>query len=315
MKHPRLTAALGVLFVTLIWSISTLLFKTSLRTVPPLTFAAAQVALAAVVLGALALARGELRGQWSGPTVLPRSAWARLAVMGIARYALGQATFILALAHLPASSATFVFSLNNLAILLMGIAFLQEVPSLRQWGGGLLAIGGAYLFFAARPAAGEGLGIAFGLVNVFAFSGYNILARGIGRQGRVSNLLVTAVSLACGAPILLLVAWLVEGPPHPAVFSGVALFALVWGGLLDTGLSLSLWNRALRVLWPFEVTVLARAQMIEVPILAGWFLGDTLLTGEWLGIGVTLAGIVLSQRWGSAGRGNGSAPALPRPGE
>jgi drug/metabolite transporter (DMT)-like permease len=144
------------LFVTLIWSISTLLFKTSLRTVPPLTFAAAQVALAAVVLGALALARGELRGQWSGPTALPRSAWARLAVMGVSRYALGQAAFILALAHLPASSATFVFSLNNLAILLMGIAFLQEVPSLRQWGGGLLAIGGAYLFLrrARRPARG-----------------------------------------------------------------------------------------------------------------------------------------------------------------
>ncbi len=315
MKHPRLAASLSVLFVTLIWSISTLLFKTSLRTVPPLTFAAAQVSLAAVALGALALARGELRGQWSGPTALPRSAWVRLAVMGLSRYALGQATFILALAHLPASSATFVSSFNNLAVLLMGIAFLQEVPSLRQWGGGLLAIGGAYLFFAARSAAGEELGIVFGVVNVFAFSAYNILARGVGQQGRASNLLVTALSLACGAPFLLLVAWLVEGPPHPAMFGRGALVAVLWGGLLDTGLSLSLWNRALRVLWPFEVTVLARAQMIEVPILAGWFLGDAVSTRQWLGIGVTLAGIVFSQRWESPGRGNGSAPTLPHPRE
>ena len=181
-------------------------------------------------------------------------------------------------------------------------------------GGGLLAIGGAYLFFVC-PAAGEWVGIAFGVVNVFAFSGYNILARGIGRQAGSATCWSQAVSLACGAPILLLVAWLVEGPPHPAVFSGVALFALIWGGLLDTGLSLSLWNRALRVLWPFEVTVLARAQMIEVPLLAGWFLGDTLLTGEWLGIGVTLVGIVLSQRWGSPGRGNDPAPTLLQPGE
>ena len=58
MKQPRLAAAVSVLLVTLIWSISTLLFKTSLRTAPPLTFAAAQVSLAAVVLGALALGRG-----------------------------------------------------------------------------------------------------------------------------------------------------------------------------------------------------------------------------------------------------------------
>ena len=195
----------------------------------------------------------------------------------------------------------------------MGIAFLQESPSLRQWEAGCWQSAGRIYF--SLPGGGR--------------VGWNRLRR---RQrvrllrvqhprarhraaGRVSNLLVTTVSLACGAPILLLVAWLVEGPPHPAVFSGVALFALIWGGLLDTGLSLSLWNRALRVLWPFEVTVLARAQMIEVPLLAGWFLGDTLLTGEWLGIGVTLVGIVLSQRWGSPGRGNDPAPTLLQPGE
>jgi drug/metabolite transporter (DMT)-like permease len=55
--------------------------------------------------------------------------------------------------------------------------------------------------------------------------------------------------------------------------------------------------------------------MIEVPILARWFLGDTVSTQQWVGIGVTLAGIVFSQRWESPGRGNGSAPTLPQPGE
>ncbi|MBM4425245.1 MAG: hypothetical protein FJ030_18005 [Chloroflexi bacterium] len=306
MKRPRLTAAISVLFVTLIWSISTLLFKTSLSTAPPLTFAAAQVSLAAVVLNALTFARGELRRPWSGSVALPRSAWVRLAAMGLLRYALGQATFILALAHLPASSAAFVFSFNNLAVLLMGIAFLHERPGARQWMGGLLAMGGAYLFFSARANAGTAVGIALGVVNVFAFSGYNILARGIGRDGQASNLLITSVSLACGAPVMLLAAWLAEGPPHPAMFGGVALFALIWGALLDTGLSLTLWNRALRVLWPFEVTVLARAQMIEAPVLANWFLGEAVSTRQWLGIGITLIGIVLSQRWQSPEQGNSS---------
>ena len=36
--------------------------------------------------------------------------------------------------------------------------------------------------------------------------------------------------------------------------------------------------------------------MIEVPLLAGPFLGDTLLPRQWIAIFVTLIGIALSQR-------------------
>jgi drug/metabolite transporter (DMT)-like permease len=53
--------------------------------------------------------------------------------------------------------------------------------------------------------------------------------------------------------------------------------------------------------------------MIEVPLLARWFLGEAVSTRQWLGIGVTLAGIVISQHRGSPRPGNGSVPALPHP--
>ncbi len=303
---PRLAAALDVLLVTLVWSSSSLLFKASLRTVPPLTLAAIQVALASVVLGALAWRQGELRrppGGW------PAGFWRRIAGMGLARYAVGQAAFILALAHLTASAAVFVSSFNSLAVLLLGSVFLREVPSRLQWLGTALAIIGAGIFFAVRLSGDEVLGIGFGLVNVLAFSVYNIIARGVGRDRQASNRLVTAASLACGAPLLVAAAWLVEGPPSLASLGLLGLVAVVWGGLLDTGLSLSLWNRALRVLWSFEVTILARAQMIEVPLLAMWLLGESVGGRQWLGIGVTLAGILLGQRRPAA-----PAVAAPSPG-
>lgn len=290
--QPRLAAALAVLLVTTIWSISSLLFKATLRSTPPLTLAATQVGLAAVVLGTLAWRRGELRrpaGGW------PRGFWKQMAGMGLARYALGQAAMILALANLTASATMFISSFHSLAVLLLGIVFLREVPQRLQVFGMVLAIAGAFVFFAVRLTASEVLGIGFGLVNVLAFSTYNIIARSVGRERQASNLLVTAGSLACGAPLLIAAALVVEGPPRLASFGSLGLVAVVWGGLLDTGLSLSLWNRALRVLWSFEVTLLARMQMIEVPVLASWFLGEHLGGRQWLGIAVTLVGVLLGQ--------------------
>ncbi|MFQ5420551.1 MAG: hypothetical protein ACE5EY_09330 [Anaerolineae bacterium] len=83
-----------------------------------------------------------------------------------------------------------------------------------QVAGVVVGLAGSVLFFSSGLRGGEPLGIGIVLVGLAGFALFGVLGRGMARTQEISTLSLTAVPLAFGGGILLLIALPLEGWPQ-----------------------------------------------------------------------------------------------------
>ena len=277
------------LFVVFLWATSWVLIKIGLREIPALTFAGVRYALAALALmGALLASRGT-----TALRSIPASGWRKLALLGILLYAVTQGAVFLALSTLPAVSVNLVWSFSTIIVAVMGVAWLSESPTPLQWSGVLLAAAGAVIYF-YPPAftGGQRFGLLVALVGIMANAGASILGRQVNRSEVWPPLVVTAVSMAIGAAVLVSIGIAAEGIP---AISGRGWAILLWLAIVNTAWAFTLWNRTLRTLTAVESSVINATMLIWIPILAWLFLGETFGPTAVAGLILAGAGTVLVQ--------------------
>jgi drug/metabolite transporter (DMT)-like permease len=269
------------LFVTFLWSTSWVLIRWGLdgEELPPLTFAGLRYALAAVLVVAFVLLR---RPPAAGRPSLDARTLSRLAVLGVLLITLAQGAQFVALAHQPAATTSLVLGLTPLFVAVVGTVALREAPSPRQLLGVLLVVVGAALF-AVGDLWATGVGMLAALVGLASNGSASILGREVNRSARLSPAVVTAVSMAVGAVLLLGIGLIVEGVPTLTV---EAWLLIGWLAVVNTAFAFTLWNRSLQRLSAVESASIADTMIVQVALLA-W-----LLLGEWPGL-AGLAGIVV----------------------
>ncbi len=274
----HLRAVLQALFVTFLWSTSWVLIKIGLGDIPALTFAGLRYSLAFLLL--LVYARSALRR-------VPRALWGRLIALGLVFYTVTQGAQFLALAYLPAITVSMLISFSAVATLLLGSVLLGERPTRLQVGGMLLYLVGVLVYFApaALPQA-QVIGIVIAGVAVLANAAASLLGREINRRGDLPPVVVTAVSMGIGAPVLLVGGTVTQGFPALSVTSWLIV---AWLAVVNTAFAFTLWNHTLRTLSAFESNIINNTMMIQIPILAWLFLGESITTPQ--GIGLVLAGV------------------------
>lgn len=282
----RTKAIFQALLVTLLWSISFVLIKTSLNEIPPLTFAGLRYSMAVFFL-----LPGFFKQKDQVRTLSGRD-WRQLILLGLIFYAVTQGGQFLSLAHLPAITFSLILNFTTVVVALIGIVGLREYPSGLQWVGICVFLAGVLIYFAtAGLSAGEPIGFILAAITMVANAAAGLLGRGINREKRIPPILVTTISMAVGAVVLMAAGLATEDWPH---LNWQNILVIIWLGAVNTAFAFQLWNRSLQHLSAVESSIINNTMLIQIAVLAWLFLDETLNGVEILGLALAAAGIFLA---------------------
>jgi drug/metabolite transporter (DMT)-like permease len=284
--RPYLVLALGILAVS---SSSFLILFARAEGMPAMAIAAIRLALAALALLPVALAR--TRREWA--TLAPRDL--ALAILAGIFLALHFAFWISSLDHTSVMSSIVFVSTNPLFVGLASVVFLRETLARGTvFGIGAAAAGSILVGVTDLQNAGSGslIGNALALAGAVTVSGYLLIGRRL--RARLSLLAYIGVVYSIAAMVLLLMAWMM----------GVGLFAYslkayLFAVLLAAGPQLighSSYNWALKYLSATFITVTILAEPIGATLLAIPILSQVPEPIKLIGGVLILFGIYLAAR-------------------
>jgi drug/metabolite transporter (DMT)-like permease len=284
--RTRAAPILEAILVAAIWGSSFVGVKVALEHTGPFTIAALRYSMAAMLLLPWILFGPRRCGR------LSRGVWIRLTVIGIAQYALGNGALFLALRTVSSTAASLAISLVPIPIVLLEVAYLRERPSRVHLLGILITIGGSVLFFSTGLTGITKPAIGLLALATISFAVLPVLGRDLARARTVSNTTLTAVPLAIGGAVLLIIASACEGLPHMALTAWGIVVGLA---LVNTLAGYLLFNHALHRLHAGEANILLNLTPVATALIAWGALGDRLTAFQMGGIAVVIAGASLAQ--------------------
>ncbi|AGB36704.1 DMT family transporter [Natronococcus occultus] len=286
-KHTR--AVLEALFVTLLWSSSYVLIKIGLEEIPALTFAGLRYGIAAVVLFPLFLHNGG----YQSVRRLNRRDFGVLLILGLFMYAVTQGAQFVALQYLKAATVSLFLTFTPVIVAIFSIPLLGERASRRQWAWmGILFIGVVIYFYPFDFGTFVLIGLGIMAVGLLSNSLASILGRDANRDGTLSAVAVTTVSMGFGSAILLGTGVAVQGLPPLSLQSW---FIVLWLAVINTAFAFTLWNRTLQTLSATESSVINNTMLAQVAILGWVFLDETLSLTDIIGLTVVMIAALLFQ--------------------
>jgi drug/metabolite transporter (DMT)-like permease len=290
LSTARTIAIAEAVLATLIWSSSFVFVKMILPDIGPLLIAGLRYFLAFVILLPFIL-----RQKGSIGRIEPKI-WARLTLIGISAYSIGNGALFWALRYLHATTASFILSLLPLLILFAGTIILKEFPTRWQTVGVFVSLIGGMLFFSPGFQYEEPLGIAIMMVGLIGFTAFGILGRSVARARLISTLNLTGIPLAIGGSLLLMTGLVVEGRP---TIDQNAWIIIAWLAIVNTAFAYFLYNHALKSITALEMNVTLNLSPLGTAILAWLILGESLSSIQILGIFVVIVGVTIVQITGN----------------
>jgi drug/metabolite transporter (DMT)-like permease len=295
IERRRLIALGESLLVTLIWASTFVVVKIGLETLGPLTIAGLRYFLGAVVLLPFLIKRKSLK------TPISKELWLRLILIGVSAYTIGNGALFWGLKYVPATTGSFLMSLIPLLVLAGGALLLREIPTRWQIFGVFLSLFGSVLFFSSGMSPGEPKGIVIVGVGLIGFLAFSLLGRGIARDGKLDTLTLTALPLAIGGMLSMLLALIVEGIPQ---FTPKSIMIVLFLAVVNTSLGYLLYNHSLRELTALEMNTVLNLSPIFTALLSWVLLGETLGAIQILGMMVVIVGVIFVQRFKDSGHFN-----------
>ncbi len=282
-------AVLQALLVTFLWSTSFIIIKWGLAEIPPITFAGLRYILAFLCFIPFILKKkymAEIRK-------LNANQWRKLILLGFVFYTFTQGTQFLGLSLLPAVSVSLMLNFTPLIVAILGLTLLNEKPNLIQWSGAILfIIGIIYYFYPISFSGSQGIGLVVMTVGVLANSGSSILGRDINRNKDISPVVVTFISMGVGAILLLIIGVAIKGVPS---ISPLNWIFLLWLAVINTAFAFTLWNHTLRTLAAMESSIINGTMLIQIALLAWFFIDEKITFQEGIGMAIAATGAVLVQ--------------------
>ncbi len=283
-KPTRLVAIVEALIVNSIWASTFVLVKIGLNDLHPLTLSGLRYFGGFLLL--IPLLPRSLR---TAPSWTPRL-WLRLILIGVSMYTLGNGILFWGLQFMPAITGSFILNLLPLPVLFVGIIWLKEIPTRAQWVGIIVAIVGIACFFSPGLSAGNPWAVIIVTLGLGSFVVFAILGREVARDQQVDTLALTALPLAFGGGLALLVGVWLEGLPK---FSTTSIIVVLWLALINTAFAYLLYNHSLQVLTAFESNLLTNLGPLITAPIAWVVLGEKLQLIQIIGIVTLIVGVVL----------------------
>ena len=288
--RPRFGATdLMMLAVAAIWGANFTFVKFGTRVLAPLAFNGVRVALAALALSAVALARG---GPWPS-----RRELATFLALGVVGNGLYQVLFVEGVARTRASDAALVISAGPAFIALLGWMGGTERISRGAWLGIALSIGGIALVVLGGSAASPGqstlLGNGLVLAGSLCWAVFTVLLKPF--THRVDGVQLSAVTMVGGATALLIVSAPSIAAADWAGASGATWGAIAYSGIAGLVVAYLLWYRGVRVLGPTRTAMYANLQPVIALLVAWALLREVPTVWQWVGAGTIVAGVLMTR--------------------
>ncbi len=286
----RVTVALTVALLCVLWGSTWLVIKTGLRDLPVLSSAAARFSLAAVVLAMLApwLHRRE------GGERPPR--W--LAVcMGTLNFAIAYGAVYVAETVIPSGLASVLWAVFPMLTAALGHVWLPgERMASRQWLGLLVGMFGVVVLFVADLRDIGPAGIAAGAILLVSPLAAAIGQVVIKRHGKTASAtLLNRDGMIVGAVLLWLWALPMEDPTA-AVLTPTSVGSVVYLAIMGTAVTFGLYYWLLRYVSASRLSLIAYVTP-AVALWLGWAVADEPLSMSTLGgSALILVGIGLALR-------------------
>ena len=285
----RFIPVLLALFVTFLWSTSYIIIKWGLSEINPVTFAGLRYFGAFICFMPFVFKRKYI----AEIKQLKSYQIKKLIWLGLLFYTFTQGTQFIGLSLLPAVTVSLMLNFTPLIVAIMGIFFINENLTVLQWLGAIIFLAGILIYFIPVSVVGNsGLGLIIMFLGVLANSGSAIMGRDINRNGKISPLVVTFISMGAGSIILVITGLSTEGFP---VLRTSALLYLIWLIIINTAFTFTIWNLILRSLTAVESSIINSSMLIQIAVLAYLFLGEEISYQKGLGMIVAVLGIIFVQ--------------------
>jgi drug/metabolite transporter (DMT)-like permease len=280
------------LFVTVLWASSWVIIKFGLEGegLPPITFAGLRYSIAAGILLAIILSnpvhRALIRDQ-------DRQWWRTIFLYGLVFVAITQGAQFIGLDLMDAIPVSMLLNLTPIVVLSLGVIMLKEVPTRTQTILVFLVVIGAMIYFYPIDLdLSETVGLIVVLIGVVANAFSSIMGRSINRERDTPPIVVTGVSMAIGAGVLLVAGLALEGL---TVVTPIALLYIIWLSIVNTAFAFTLWNKAMQTLRAVDITVINSTMLPQIVILSLVFLGEVLDPLDWIGLIILALSVTLIQ--------------------
>jgi len=292
-NRTHFIAVLLALLVTFLWSTSWVLIKIGLKSdLPSVTFAGLRYTLAFLCLLPLTLSNQNHRQTLRG---LSAWQWVELSILGIIFYALTQGAQFVSLSFLPAATLSLLLNFTPIPIALYSVSNRSEATSPAQWGGILLSVLGALIYFLPLSIESNHIpGLIAGVIALLANAASSVFGRYINSQGRLHPLVVTTISMGVGGILMLVIGIFTQGVGTLTVQQWTIIG---WLALVNTALAFTLWNKSLQTLTAVESSIINGTMLPQIAFLAWIFLGELLGSKEILGLCLVGAGTLIVQLW------------------
>jgi drug/metabolite transporter (DMT)-like permease len=275
--------------VTFLWSTSFIIIKWGLVEIPPITFAGLRYILAFLCFIPFVIKKKyvlEIKQ-------LKPVQWKKLILLGFIFYTFTQGAQFLGLSLLPSVTVSLMLNFTPILVAIMGIFLINEKPSILQWSGAILFIIGIITYFIPISLIGsQAIGLIIMFFGVLANAASAIIGRDINRNKNISPIVVTFISMGIGALILLIIGIAMSGIP---VISLKTWLFLIWLAAINTAFAFTLWNLTLRSLTAMESSIINGTMLIQIAILAWYFLDENISVQEGIGMIVAAIGAILVQ--------------------
>ncbi|MBI2416406.1 MAG: DMT family transporter [Ignavibacteriales bacterium] len=289
MQSQHIRPIAQALLVTFLWSTSFIIIKKGLVEIPPLTYAGLRYVLAALCFLPVVMRPkyiNEVRN-------LTAAQFKKLLLLGFVFYTATQGAQFIGLSLLPSATVSLLLNFTPLVVAVIALFLLQEKPTKQQWAGSALFLLGVGFYFYPVSFPGDvwlGLGVmGFGIL---ANSWSAILGREINRNKDISPVIITLISMAAGAIILLTAGFALNGLPEISLKTWLYL---LWLAGVNTAFAFTLWNLTLRSLTAMESSIINGTMLIQIGLLAWFFLDEKITVIKGTGMALAAAGIILVQ--------------------
>jgi drug/metabolite transporter (DMT)-like permease len=297
MARHTLRYELALLFDVLVWGINFPILKVALAVMHPFVVNVFRFIFSLLVLWVLHL-RVQRRNGIRFFAPLQTHGWA-IVGLGLLGYVIYQVAFILGVSLTTAGSAALIMASAPLWTALLSQFLGYDRLRWLGWGGLLLSLAGTVLVVIYSPRAldfsHQALqGNLLMLGASVAWGAYTALSQPLVRKIDPSSL--TFLSLLPAYPVLLILGILFfDNVNWPAV-GGNAWAAIVFSGALSTGLTLALWNQAVRHVGPAHTAAFGNLTPFVALIAGHVLLNEPITLSQVLGGALILGGLLL-MRW------------------
>jgi drug/metabolite transporter (DMT)-like permease len=190
-------------------------------------------------------------------------------------------------------TVTFILNLTPLFVLGLSILFLNELPSKVQFIGIIMTLFGVTIFFYdALADFGTVLGVLITLVSGIGWAFYIILSRHCLSKDNESVITLTSTAMIFGA-FMLLGATGLTGNLVNVSLNGWMI--ILWLSIVNTAIAFFLWNHALKTLKAIEQAILQNTMLIQISLMAFFFLQEPITEYNILGMMIVFSGVLIAQ--------------------